>query len=330
MCLGLYPDTSRGKSNASFRASQDNYLPYALGNLFQSQKGIQAYGYHNYKGSYYGRNKTHPNMGYSTKFMNDGMKFTSAWPSSDLEMMEQSIDDYISQEQFHAYYMTFSGHYQYNTDNNVIARRNWDTVKNLPFSETARAYLACHMELEKALTYLMERLEQAGVADKTAIVLAGDHFPYGLSDEEYAQLVGYELDHFNKFKSSLLFWVGGLEENITVDAYCCNVDVLPTILNLWGFDYDSRMLPGTDVFSEGEHVAVLIDKSFFTDKVWFNTNTGEIRYLVDESTLPAGYVDGIIQSIKTKFSVSADILNTAYWNHVFDKGDVQVGIGNWG
>ena len=57
-----------------------------------------------------------------------------------------------------------------------------------------------------------------------------------------------------------------------------NVDVLPTILNLWGFPYDSRLYPGTDVFSDGVHAAVLIDRSFLTDKVWFNANTGEIRY----------------------------------------------------
>ena len=259
------------------------------------------------------------------------MTFTTDWPSSDLEMMEQSVDDYIGMEQFHAYYMTFSGHYKYDTNINPMAKRNWDPVKDLEgYSKASKAYLACNIELEKAMAYLMQRLEEQGVADKTAIVLAGDHFPYGLTDSEYAELVGYELNRFNKFKSSLLFWVGGLEENIVVDTYCCNVDILPTILNLWGFDFDSRMLPGTDVFSNGEHIAVLTDKSFFTDKVWFDTNTGEIRYLVDESTLPAGYVDGIIQTIKTKYSISADILNTAYWNHVFDKGEVRVGTGNWG
>ena len=328
---GLYPDVSRNKNASSFYSSRNSYLPFTLGNIFLEQRGIQSYGYHNFDATYYGRDKSHPNAGYEMKFARRGMSFTTSWPASDLEMMEQSVDDYIGMEQFHAYYMTFSGHYKYDTSLNPMAKRNWDAVKDLEgYSNPVKAYLACNIELEKAMAYLMQRLEEQGIADKTAIVLAGDHFPYGLSDEEYAQLVGYELDDFNKYKSSLLFWVGGLEENIVVDEYCCNVDVLPTILNLWGFDYDSRMLPGTDVFSDGEHVAVLIDKSFFTDKVWFNTNTGEIRYLVDESTLPEGYIDGIIQSIKTKFSVSADILNTAYWNHVFDKGDVQVGIGNWG
>ncbi len=328
---GLYPDTSRNKNASSFYSSRNSYLPFTLGNIFMEQRGIQSYGYHNFDATYYGRDKSHPNAGYEMKFARRGMNFTTSWPASDLEMMEQSVDDYIGMDQFHAYYMTFSGHYKYDTGLNPMAKRNWDAVKDLEgYTNPVKAYLACNIELEKAMAYLMQRLEEQGVADKTAIVLAGDHFPYGLSDEEYSQLVGYELDHFNKFKSSLLFWVGGLEENIVVDEYCCNVDVLPTILNLWGFDFDSRMLPGTDVFSDGEHMAVLIDKSFFNDKVWFNTNTGEIRYLVDESTLPEGYIDGIIQTIKTKFSISGDILNTAYWNHVFGKGDVQVGTGNWG
>ena len=328
---GLYPDTGRGKNASSFYSSRNSYLPFTLGNIFMEQRGIQSYGYHNFDATYYGRDKSHPNAGYEMKFARRGMNFTTSWPASDLEMMEQSVDDYIGMEQFHAYYMTFSGHYKYDTGLNPMAKRNWDAVKDLEgYSNPVKAYLACNIELEKAMAYLMQRLEEQGVADKTAIVLAGDHFPYGLSDKEYSELVGYELDHFNKFKSSLLFWVGGLEENIVVDEYCCNVDVLPTILNLWGFDFDSRMLPGTDVFSDGEHMAVLIDKSFFNDKVWFNTNTGEIRYLVDESTLPEGYIDGIIQTIQTKFSISGDILNTAYWNHVFNKGDVQVGTGNWG
>ena len=263
------------------------------------------------------------------KFAGSGMKFTSSWPASDLEMMEQSIDDYIGQEQFHAYYMTFSGHYKYDRNINKIAETNWDAVKDLEYSDPAKAFLSCNIELDKALEYLMQRLEEEGVADKTAIVLAGDHFPYGLTDEQYSELIGYDIDKFSKFKSTLIFWVGGLEETIVVDEYCCNVDVLPTILNLWGFDYDSRMLAGTDVFSDGEHVAILIDKSFYTDKVWLNASNGEIKYLVPEETLPAGYVDNMIQMIKTKFTISGEILTTAYYNHAFEKGKVWVNNYGW-
>lgn len=329
LCQGLFPDTSRGKSASSFYASRGSYLPFTLGNIFLEQRGIQCYGYHNYYGSYYGRNQSHPNMGYEMKFAGYGMKFSNAWPASDLEMMEQSIDDYLGQEQFHAYYMTFSGHYKYDRWVNGIAELNWDTVKDLEYSDPVKAFLSCNIELDKALEYLMQRLEEEGVADKTAIVLAGDHFPYGLTDEQYSELMGYEIDMFSKYKSTLIFWVGGLEENIVVDEYCCNVDILPTILNLWGFDFDSRMLAGTDVFSDGDHVAILIDKSFYTDKVWLNASSGEIKYLVPEEELPAGYIDDMIQMIKTKFSISTDILTTAYYNLAFGKDKVWVNNYGW-
>lgn len=327
---GLYPDAGRSKAVSSLYASRNSYLPFTLGNVFQSQRGVESFGYHNYRGSYYGRSESHPNMGYTMKFAGDGMTFTTNWPASDLEMMEQSVDDYIGKEPFHAYYMTFSGHYKYDIGTNEMAKRNWDQVKDLPYSSNAiKAYLSCNIEFDKAIGYLMERLEQAGVADRTAIVIAGDHFPYGLKDSEYAELIGHDIDCFSKFKSTLIFWVGGLEENIVVDEYCCNVDVLPTILNLWGFEYDSRLLAGTDVFSDGTHAAVLVDKSFLTDKVWFNASTGEIRYQVPESEIPEGYVENMNQLIATRFSISADILNTAYYNFVFDKGKVYVNRLGW-
>ena len=327
---GLYPDAGRSKAVSSLYASRNSYLPFTLGNAFQSQRGVECFGYHNYRGSYYGRSESHPNMGYTMKFAGDGMTFTTNWPASDLEMMEQSVDDYIGKEPFHAYYMTFSGHYKYDIGTNEMAKRNWDQVKDLPYSSNAiKAYLSCNIEFDKAIGYLMERLEQAGVADRTAIVIAGDHFPYGLKDSEYAELIGHDIDGFSKFKSTLIFWVGGLEKNIVVDEYCCNVDVLPTILNLWGFEYDSRLLAGTDVFSDGTHAAVLVDKSFLTDKVWFNASTGEIRYQVPESEIPEGYVENMNQLIATRFSISADILNTAYYNFVFDKGKVYVNRLGW-
>ena len=176
---------------------------------------------------------------------------------------------------------------------------------------------------------LLEQLEAAGVADRTAIVLAGDHFPYGLSKEEYSELIGHETDYFERYKDTLIFWVGGLEKPIQVDEYCCNIDILPTILNLWGFDYDSRLLPGTDVFSDGTHVAILADQSFVTDKVKFNASSNTVEYQVDSDTLVPDYLRNMQQIVKNRFNASADILNKAYYNIVFDQGEVVVGDDAW-
>ena len=329
-CFGLWPDTTRGKSTSSFYATRDIYEPFALGNAFKEQRGIQCYAYHNYNGGYYGRNETHPNMGYLCKFAKDGMTFSTSWPSSDLEMMEQSVADYISSDkQFHAYYMTFSGHYKYDKTSNPMAAWNYHKVKDLRYTEAGKCYLACNIELEKALADLMEKLEEAGIADKTAIVLAGDHFPYGLSDGQYSQLIGYEIDSFSKYKSTLIFWVGGMEEPVYVDDYMCNIDILPTILNLWGFQYDSRLLAGRDIFSDSEHIAILRDQSFLTDKVWFNASSGKATWLVDESTVEPGYLDNHIKMVKNQFSACTNILNKGYYNYLFEKGNIKITFDSW-
>ena len=202
MCMGLYPDMSRTKTDSSFNVAGTNYLPFCLGNALKGM-GYQAWAYHDYIGDFYNRNITHANMGYTFKAPDSGLDVKIDWPSSDLEMMEASVDDYInSGEPFHAYYMTFSGHYQYNWDN-AMSAKNRDAVKDLPYSEPVKAYIACNLELEYALEYLMQRLEEAGVADKTCIVLTNDHYPYGLTEDEYNELAGQTLDTtFEKYRNS--------------------------------------------------------------------------------------------------------------------------------
>ena len=321
---GLYPDAARDKYSSSMMASAENYLPFALGNFFAKEFGIQSYGYHNNVGNYYRRDLSHPNMGYEMKFNRDGMTFSGYWPTSDLEMMQQSVDDYISKPQFHAYYMTFSGHYAYNPKDNGIVRMHYASVEDGPWKQlNQKGYIACHKELDLALEYLLNRLEEAGIADKTVIVMASDHTPYGLPKDQYFEMMGQEEDFFSWYKSDLVFWVGGMEEPVVVKEYCSNADVLPTILNLWGLPYDSRMFPGTDVFSDGVHAAVLIDHSFLTDKVWFNSNTGEIRYQVPQEEVPETYIESMNRLIASRFEVSAEILRNDYFRFAFGDEAVQ-------
>ena len=317
---GLYPDSTKDKYSSSMMASSKNDLPFALGNFFAREFGVKSWGYHNNVGSYYHRDLSHPNMGYEMKFNRDGMTFSGYWPTSDLEMMEQSVDDYIHEPQFHAYYMTFSGHYQNNPKDNGVVRKHYSTMEGGPWTKlNQKGYVACHIELDKALEYLLNRLEEAGIADKTAIVMASDHTPYGLPKDQYFEMIGQEEDFFGWYQSNLMFWVGGMEEPVVVEEYCSTADVLPTILNLWGFPYDSRLYPGTDVFSDGVHAAVLIDHSFLTDKVWFNSNTGEIRYLVPQEEIPENYVESMNQLIASRFEFSAEILRNNYYQHFFQQ-----------
>lgn len=317
MCMGLYPDMSRTKTDSSFNVAGTNYLPFCLGNALKGM-GYQAWGYHDYIGDFYNRNITHANMGYTFKAADSGLAMKIDWPSSDLEMMEASVDDYInSGEPFHAYYMTFSGHYQYNWDN-AMSAKNRDAVKDLPYSEPVKAYIACNLELEYALKYLMQRLEEAGVADKTCIVLTNDHYPYGLTEDEYNELAGQTLDTtFEKYRNSFICYVPGLSENIVVDEYCSTADILPTLLNLFGVDYDSRLLAGTDVLSSGIHVAVLSDKSFLTKTFRYDAGTETVIPADENTTVSGKLAEAYRLYVDSRFQLSGNILNSDYYAHVF-------------
>ena len=319
MCMGLYPDMSRTKTDSSFNVAGTNYLPFCLGNALKGM-GYQTWAYHDYIGDFYNRNITHANMGYTFKAADSGLDMKIDWPSSDLEMMEASVDDYInSGEPFHAYYMTFSGHYQYNWDN-AMSAKNRDAVKDLPYSEPVKAYIACNLELEYALEYLTRRLEQAGVADKTCIVLTNDHYPYGLTETEYNELAGQTLDTtFEKYRNSFICYVPGLSENIVADEYCSTADILPTLLNLFGADYDSRLLAGTDALSSGIHVAVLSDKSFLTKTFRYDAGTETVIPADENITISDELAEAYRLYVDSRFQLSSNILNSDYYAHAFAK-----------
>ena len=169
------------------------------------------------------------------------------------------------------------------------------------------------------MAYLMEQLEAAGKLEDTVIVMTSDHFPYGLTQKQYNELAGEKKDSaFGIYENAFICWSAGLEEPIEIDTPCCTVDILPTLLNLFGFTYDSRLLVGRDVLDPSiEHIAILYNGSFITDKVKFNSSNGKVTYLVDESLVPEGYVEAVTKIVQTRFTVSTAILNNDYYRVVF-------------
>lgn len=315
LCMGMFPDLSRDKTDNSFIASANNYLPFVMGHEFQRNYGSYPYAFHDYYGTYYHRNITHPNMGYDFIAPDSGLDIDVSWPSSDLEMMEASVDLYIHDTlPFHAYYMTFSGHYQYNWVNPMSAR-NKDIVMTKNYeSETVQAYVACNIELEKALTYLIERLEEEGVLDNTVIVLTNDHYPYGLSKTEYNELAGREIDtQFEKYHNSFICWNAKMDHPVYVYEPCCTIDILPTLLNLFGFEYDSRLICGLDVLSDAEHIAILANQSFITDEMKFSSSNNVVTSVKPDVELDEQKIVETKNYVKNIFTVSSGILNRNYY-----------------
>ena len=58
-----------------------------------------------------------------------------------------------------------------------------------------------------------------------------------------------------------------------VDKPCCQVDILPTVSNLLGLEYDSRMLSGRDILSDSEGLVIFTSRSWRSDRGFYNRFT---------------------------------------------------------
>ena len=303
----------------SFKEIVGNYMPYSYANVFENI-GYSSNAYHNHTATYYNRDKYIETMGYNSYLavgtgLEDRMN-TSRWPNSDYEMINVTMDDYINNDKFLAYYMTVSGHLNYTKTGNAMVYRNWEQVENLPYSHKAKSYLAANIELDKAVGELINRLSEVGKLEDTVIVISGDHYPYGLTLEEINELSTYERDdNFEKYHMPFLIWSGSMKEPIKVEKVGSSLDILPTVLNLFGIEYDSRLLIGRDILSNASPLVIFSDRSFITDKGRYNAITQE--FIPNENTeIEEGYVQKINNIIYKKYQMSRLILENDYYRKI--------------
>ncbi|MDF2590312.1 MAG: hypothetical protein K0S41_4155, partial [Anaerocolumna sp.] len=311
-CTGLIPKPGV----LSFYQSGNNTMPFAFGNQF-NKLGYNTRAYHNHSYTYYKRNISHPNMGYLYQGVGNGLDIKKSWPESDLEMMEVTIPEYIDNQPFHTYYMTVSGHMNYTFMGNSMSTKNKEAVKDLPYSMEAKAYIACNVELDKALEKLLQELEIRGIADKTVIALSADHYPYGLEKEKIDELAGHVVEeNFEIYRNHFVLWSGSIKEPIVIDKACSSLDIAPTISNLFGLSYDSRLYMGQDILSDSDPLVIFSNRSFISDKVSYNSETKKVVKLTDEE-LPDDYIKSMNQIVDNKFLISKSILENNYYHCLF-------------
>lgn len=321
---GLIPD-----QQFSMKRSAVNEQPFSLAAYF-AREGVPSYAFHNNSLSYYDRHLSHTNMGYFFKASKLGslssdewgdhifeMEHPKYWPASDLDMMQSTIPDYIDDERFNVYYMTISGHMNYNFSGNKMASINKSAVADLPYSEEGRAYIACNLELEKALTYLVEELEKAGKLDNTVICLSADHYPYGMDVANLEELAGMPLDGtLDIYRNSLILWNSAME-TVVVDKTCYAADIIPTLMNLFGFEYDSRLYAGRDMLSDSPSLVIFANKSFITDTVSYNKKA-KLTESRTEDPVDEAYFDAMKSMVKAIYDFSAGVLNNDFYKYVAD------------
>ena len=317
----------------SILETKENNNYFTMGNQLQ-RLNYWSCAYHNGTYNYYDRNLTHTNLGYDNFLaQGNGLEDICGRYPTDTTMFDKTMDVYMEHQPFSIYYMTVSGHAPYNDNESPYVKKYMDQVKSFfgdKYKKTTMNYICYQMELESALTRMIEKLEEKGIANDTVIALTADHYPYGLrkshswgNAENFVEdLYGHSdsLD-WDRDENGLIIWSGCLENEyknmaVEISTPVYSLDILPTLSNLFGLEYDSRLLVGRDVFSDQDPLVFWNDYSWVTERGKYNGKekiyTPNGGYTEDDE-----YVQQINTIVKNKILFSDEVINTDYYGKLF-------------
>lgn len=298
--------------------SGENYFPFGLATAFQDL-GYNTFAYHNHTYTFQSRNKYLAALGFDNYLgCRNGLEDRincNQWPESDVEMIKTTFADYKnSEEPFMVYYVTVSGHGDYGFNYSAMARKHKDEVANLNYSEKPLAYLAAQIELDKALELLIENLEENDLLEDTVIALVGDHYPYYLSLDEVNEIASYKKDSVIEInRSNFILWNSEME-TVKVDKVGSQIDVLPTIYNLFGVNYDSRLIIGKDILSTEPGLAIFGNSSWVSDKGSYFASTN--KFVPKDEEVDEEYIKYMNKVVSNKITMSKYIMTYDYYRKV--------------
>ena len=335
MVMGLFPyDSVEIMYDCRFN---NNY--FTMGNQLQRLNYFNI-AFHNGEDIYYHRDETHANLGYE-RFLayGNGLENIDGGWMPDYENIDATSDIYIGETPFSVYYMTLSGHASYFAESYYVSAY-YDTVNSIvgdKYGEVTKYYLCCQYDLELALRNLIEKLEAAGIADDTVICMTGDHYPYGLdasetwgNDRDYIEDLyqGPDYEYWERDHNALILWSGCLENEykdmaVEISTPTYSLDILPTLSNLFGVEYDSRMLVGRDVFSDQEPLVFWPDGSWVTTRGKYDAED-DIYFPDDGGERDDSYLRKIADLISDKKYYSIRVAEIDYFGCLFGE-DNDVG-----
>ena len=307
-------------NNCTANVYQNNTYFESIFNLFNNE-GYITNSFHDYYDWYYNRNIIHKNMGsqafYDAKKLKLGFNYSypayDTW-ASDEELMKKYLEVIDSNDEntpFMSFITTVSSHQPYNTSSEF-----GDLYMDLfpdNYSNELKRYMSKLKVVDNAIGILLEGLEDRGILDDTVIVLFADHYPYAIDTDKLNVELDYDLSVDNNAdKVPFIIYNSELLKK-ELNNYTSYIDILPTIANLFGLKYDSRLYLGSDALSqETESLVIFIDGSWKNKYAFYNTSTNEIHYYEKET-----YTDKEILEINTKVRLKLEMSSLAIKNNYF-------------
>lgn len=244
--------------------------PYSLPNMFKAE-GYTVNSFHVSGRGIYNRGDVHEHWGYTQYCSYDTMGLSNR--ELDSYLME-AYDMFAPDERFMSFIITITGHGPYNGEHEAV--KLYESIIRPQLPEDAKdeyVWALCHAyETDMFVKALMERLEQEGRLDDTAVLFYTDHYDHYLTDDALlAELKG--TSDTNLMCNVPFFIYSEALEPMTVDKAVATYDILPTVVNLFGMDNDGRYYLGNDVFSDNGGYVIFSDRSWYDGKTYSKTDT---------------------------------------------------------
>ena len=283
--------------------------------------GYYASAYHNYSDHYYYRNTFEYNFG-AEKFYDvdalgiDYVPVYKEWPS-DVELMEKALPNFIDKDKFASYMVTVTSHTPY-IQSSTYGDMYVDMFDDLDIDLPAKRYLSKIKVVDLAMEYLLKELEEQGKLEDTVIVLFGDHYPYALSRDEFQSIAKYDINTNQEMDRTPFIIYNKGTEHEKIYKVTTPMDYAPTLLNLFGINYDPRYYMGHDIFSNYDDYAVFPDNSWQSAEGFYSAAKGEFLPRESGYDLDDEKIIARNEEITQMRNMSALAIRNDYFNYLFD------------
>lgn len=282
-------------------------------NLFE-HAGYYTSAYHNWIDEYYDRRILYSQSGCEAYLNYDDLNYTRLWGwQSDLEMMELTIPYWINQDRFFSLYVTTSTHFPYDQGSELGNRYlNEVSAVHPDYPLLVQRYISKAIELDKSMAYLLSQLEEAGKLDNTLIVLFADHHPLETPLQILADYGGQEADRLNGFdedRTPFILYTPSMKPE-KLERFNSTFDILPTVVNLIGLDYDPRIYVGSDYFDPASKLVIFPNGSWITDNGSYYASDD-----THDDTLGQEEIDARNLEVQNLFTISRMIYDSDYFHY---------------
>lgn len=300
---------------------EDNTYFESIFNLYKNA-GYQTDSYHDHDEFYYDRKTIHKNMG-SEKFYNVKdmkLKYTGSEWASDAEMMEyylKTLDEKDDDKPFMSWITTVTSHQYYRTSSKYYKEYGDLFPEDLP--SDLRVYMSRLKVVDDAIGILIDGLEERGMLEDTVIALFCDHYPYAIKTDSLEEVLDYDLDEDNNMDQVpfVIYNKGMAKKEFT--EYTSYVNLTPTLANLFGIEYDSRLYFGTDFFSkEYQNMVIFADGSWKNDIGYYSASTNTMKYYT-EKTYTDEEILAINEEVELKLNMSSAAIKNNYFSYLNKK-----------